>query len=61
MLAPQQCYNTIIVDGIYTILLIRELKIDIDNELLLSAINISNEAKKQGRCFKTEEGLEKKL
>ena len=45
MLALQQCYDAVIADGTYTILLIRESEIDIDNELLLSAIDIGIEAK----------------
>ena len=53
MLAPQQCYNTVIADGTYIILLIRELEIDINNKLLLSTIDISIKVKEQGRCFKT--------
>ena len=61
MLAPQQYYNTVIADGTVTILLIRESEIDIDNELLLSAINIGIEAKEQGRCFKAQEDLEEEL
>ncbi len=58
MLAPQQCYDAVIADGTYTILLIRESEIDIDNELLLSAMGIGIEAKEQGRYFETQEGLE---
>ncbi len=58
MLAPQQCYDAIIADGTYTIRLIRESEINIDNELLLSAMDIGIEAKEQGRCFETQEGLD---
>ena len=61
MLAPQQCYDAVIANGTYTILLIRESEIDIDNELLLSAMDIGIEAKEQGRCFKTQEDLEEEL
>ena len=61
MLAPQQCYDAVIADGTYTILLIRESEIDIDNELLLSAMDIGIEAKEQGRCFKAQEDLEEEL
>jgi hypothetical protein len=58
MLAPQQCYDAVIADGTYTILLIRESEIAIDSELLLSAMDIGIEANEQGRCFETEEGLD---
>ena len=59
MLAPQQqCYDAVIADGTYTILLIRESKIDIDIELLLSAINIGIETNEQDRCFETQKDLE---
>ena len=61
MLAPQQCYDAVIADGTYTILMIRESEIDIDNELLLSAMDIGIEAKEQGRFFKTQEDLEEEL
>ena len=40
MLAPQQCYEAVIADGTNTILLIRESEIDIDYDLLLSAMRI---------------------
>ncbi len=53
MLAPQQCYDAVIADSTYTILLIRESEIDIDNELLLSAMGIGIEVKEQGRYFET--------
>ena len=58
MLAPQQCYDAVIADGGYTILLIRESEINIDYELLLSAMKIGIEAKGQGRGFGTQEDLE---
>ncbi len=58
MLAPQQCYDAVIADGTYTILLIRESEIAIDSELLLSAMDIGIEANEQGRCFETQEGLD---
>ena len=58
MLAPQQCYDAVIADGTYTILLIRESEIAIDSELLLSAMNIGIEANEQGRSFETQEGLD---
>jgi len=48
----------VIVDDIYTILLIWELEIAIDSELLLSAMNIDIEANEQGRCFETQEDLD---
>ena len=47
MLAPQQCYDTAITDGTYTILLMRESDINIDHEPLLSAMKIGIEAKEQ--------------
>ena len=53
MLAPQQFYDAVVADAPYTILLIRELGIDIDKELLLSAMDIGVEAKEQGRNFET--------
>ena len=53
MLASQQCYDVVIVDNIYTILLIKELEIIINNELLLFAININIKANEQNRNFKT--------
>ena len=58
MLAPQQCYEAVIADGTYTILLIQESEIDIDTELLLSAMNIGIEANEQGRCSEIQEDLE---
>ena len=45
MLVPQQCCEAVITDGTYTILLIRESKIDIDYDLMLSAMKIGGEAK----------------
>ena len=47
MLAPQQCYDAAIIDGTYTILLMRESDINIDHEPLLSAMKIGIEAKEQ--------------
>lgn len=58
MLTSQQCYDVVIVDRIYTILLIRELEIDIDIELLLFAMNIDIEAKKSIRYFVIQEDIE---
>ena len=53
MLAPQQCYDAVIADGTSTILLMQESEINIDYELLLSAMEIGIDAKKQRRGFGT--------
>ena len=47
MLAPQQCYDAAIIDGTYTILLMRESDISIDHGPLLSTMKIGIEAKEQ--------------
>ena len=56
-LALQQCYNVMIADATWGILLIRELEIDNDNELVLSAINIGIKAKDQDRGFRLKKVL----
>ena len=58
MLAPQQCYDAVIADGTYTILLMRESEIDIDYELLLSAIEIGSKQRSKVVDSKLEEDLE---
>ena len=40
LLAAHKCYQAVIVDEIYTILLTPELEIEIDDELLISAIDV---------------------
>jgi hypothetical protein len=45
ILAPEQCCEAVISDGTYTILLMRESQIDIDYDLMLSAMKIGGEAK----------------
>jgi len=56
---PLSSYDAVIADGTNTILLIRESEIAIDSDLLLFALNIGIEANEQGRCFETEEDLDK--
>lgn len=60
MLAPQQCYDAAIADGIYTILLMRESEINIDYEPLLSAMKIGIEAKEQVPNPRLQEDLKEK-
>ena len=50
MLAPQQCQDAVIADETYTILLIRESEINIDYELLSSAIRGRQIAQFAHRC-----------
>ena len=60
MLAPQQCYDAVVADCTYTILLTQESETDIDNELPVSAMDIGIEATEQGRFFETQ-GLKEEL
>ena len=60
ILAPQQCYDIMITDCTYTILLTQESELDIDNELPVSAMDIGIEATEQGRFFETQ-GLKEEL
>ncbi len=45
MLAPEQCYEAVVTDNTYTVLLMRESEISIDYELLLTAMKIGTESK----------------
>ena len=58
MLAPEQCYEAVIVDSTYTIFLIRESDINIDYELLLSAMKIGHEVKELAGRFGPQEDPE---
>ena len=40
MLTSQKCYQVVMIDETYTVLLIRESEIYIDNELQISAMNV---------------------
>ena len=44
MLTPQECYQAVMIDGTYTILLIRESEIYIDDELQISAMDVRIDA-----------------
>jgi len=50
MLTQQQCYDAVIADGTYTILLSRESEIAIDSELLLFAVDLGIEANERSLC-----------
>ena len=54
MLAPHQCCEAVIADGTYMILLMRESEIDIDYDIMLSAMKIGAEAKEA--VFKSSRG-----
>jgi len=47
MLTPQECYQAVMIDGTYTILLIRESEIYIDDELQISAMDVRIDALSQ--------------
>ncbi len=40
MLTSQECYQAVMIDGTYTVLLIRESEIYIDDELQISAMDV---------------------
>ncbi len=40
MLTPQECYQVVMIDGTYTVFLIRESEIYIDDELQISAMDV---------------------
>lgn len=61
MLAPEQCYEAVIADNPYTIFLMRESEINIDYELLLSAMKIDHEAKELASRFGPQEDPEEIL
>ncbi len=44
MLTPQECYQAVMIDGTYTVLLIRESEIYIDDELQISAMDVRIDA-----------------
>ena len=44
MMTPRDCYQAVVTDGTYTILLIRETELDINNDLLLSAMKVRIDA-----------------
>jgi hypothetical protein len=44
MLTSQECYQAVMIDGTYTVLLIRESEIYIDDELQISAMNVRIDA-----------------
>ena len=44
MMTPRDCYQALVADGTYTILLLRESELDINNDLLLSAMKVRIDA-----------------
>ena len=44
MMPPRDCYQAVVADGTYTILLIREPELNINNDLLLSAMKLRIDA-----------------
>lgn len=61
MLAPQQCFEAVVADNTYTVLLMRESQINIDYELLLSAMKIGVEAKEATYRFEPRANFEEIL
>ena len=61
ILASQQCYEAIIDDGTYTVLVMREPESNIDYEVLLFAMKNGLKAKELARPFEHQEDPEEIL